>query len=195
MNEQKESSSLRNEIPRKTLHVMMTAVPVWIYFTSQPILGIGLIIATVISVFLDLWRLNNRRINRYIRRFFKGLLRQHEQETFLGSSHYMIAGLLCAYLFERQIAVMAMAYLSLGDFAAALIGKRFGRIRIGQKSLEGSTAFFTVAILIGLLVFPERRDLVVMGAVVSTLVEALPIPIDDNFRIPLISGFVLSLFV
>ncbi len=194
MNPSEEKISLRSEIPRKSLHLAMTAVPVWIYFIHQPLLGIGLIIATLISVLLDLWRLNNRRINRYVRRFFRGFLRTHEQEAFLGSSHFMLAGLLSVYLFEREIAVMAMAYLSLGDFAAGLIGRRLGRIRIGKKSLEGSAAFFAVAILIGLLVMPGRRDLILLGAVVSTLVEALPIPIDDNFRIPLISGLLLSLF-
>jgi dolichol kinase len=186
--------SLRNEFVRKSLHLAMTGIAVWIYYVDQPLMGIGLIIATIFSVLIDLWRLNNNRINRYIRRFYRHLLRRHEQDMFLGSSHYMIAGLLSAYLFDREVAAASMAYLCLGDPAATFVGAKLGRVRMGTKSLEGSAAFFAVAAVIGLVVFPGRRDLVLIGAVVGAVAEWLPVPMDDNFRIPLMSGLVLSLF-
>ena len=41
-----------------------------------------------------------------------------------------------------QVPAWALFFLFLGDAAAALVGKSMGRIRIGEKTLEGALGCF-----------------------------------------------------
>ena len=93
------------------------------------------------------------------------------------------------------MAVLALSFLILGDTAAAIVGKSVGRVRIFGKTLEGSLACFAVcygltAIMPG-IPFPVG----LIGAAVATVFELLPIPLDDNFRIPLSAGFAMELLL
>ena len=95
------------------------------------------------------------------------------------------------------MAVFALLFLSLGDPAAALVGKRVRGPRLVGKSPGGTLAFIAVAlsvigILVGLGVVQFHWSLMV-GAVVAGLVELAPLPVDDNLTTPLIAGGIMQL--
>jgi len=97
-------------------------------------------------------------------------------------------------IFPTRIGYAAIAVLALGDSSASLLGKRFGRNRIPfnrGKSIEGSIIGLVVAFL-GALLFVDPITAIV-GAVVGILIEALPLPIDDNLLIPLAAGISMTL--
>ena len=74
------------------------------------------------------------------------------------------------------------------------MGKAWGRIKlIGDKSLEGSAACFIVCAVIS--VFWIDPVVGLTGAFVATLAELLPLRIDDNLTVPLISGAVMQVMV
>lgn len=93
----------------------------------------------------------------------------------------------------------AILTLALGDTAAALIGRSFGRHRYAvgraRKSVEGSCAFFAVAVLVGALV-PGALGLAAVAAfaLATTLAEALAGDGLDNAAIPLAGLLALRLF-
>jgi dolichol kinase len=96
--------------------------------------------------------------------------------------------------------------LMVGDGAAALVGRRYGRHRYpfvlaASKSLEGSAAFLLTALLTALplaLAAPPGHPPLTpaqlgLGALTATLAEALDLPANDNVRVPLVAGLVMTL--
>jgi glycerol-3-phosphate acyltransferase PlsY len=97
-------------------------------------------------------------------------------------------------MFDKTLAIVCLGFLTLGDLFAALIGKKWGRIKLfSQKSLEGSLACFTVCALIALIKF--HPVIAITGAIVATLIELLPTGLDDNVTMPLISGVVMQMLI
>jgi glycerol-3-phosphate acyltransferase PlsY len=97
------------------------------------------------------------------------------------------------YAFDKPVAVAALAFLVVGDTTAAIVGKSIGRIPIFGKTLEGSLACFLVCLAVGWIIPELSLKQAVAGAAMATLVELLPVPLDDNLRIPLAAGFTMTL--
>jgi dolichol kinase len=183
---------LRRELQRKSFHVGMIIVPVWVYLMPHTTALLGLILATFATVAVDLLRLTDHRLRRFFLRLFRSVIRPHEEEHLLGSTHYMIAALLSVVIFDHEIAIAALAYLVLGDAAAAIIGKRFGTPRFWGKSPQGSLACFAVCLLVGWPLLPSPW-LALAGAATATVAEAMPSPLDDNMRVPIFGGIAMQL--
>jgi glycerol-3-phosphate acyltransferase PlsY len=180
------AQTLTAELQRKSFHLAMIAVPVWVYLMPPTPALLGLILATFVTVAVDLLRLSDHRLRSFFLRLFRSLIRPHEQEHLLGSTHYMIAALLSVIVFDHGVAIAALAFLVLGDAAAAIVGKRFG------KSPQGSIACFVVCLAVGVPLLGSTQ-VALIGALAATLAEALPSPLDDNMRVPIFSGIVMQL--
>ena len=184
--------SLRRELQRKSLHLAMIVIPAWVALVPRRPALLGLIVATTLTVSVDLLRLSDRRFRRFFARLFRSLIRPHERAHLIGSTYYMIAALLSVIVFDRSVAVAALTFLVLGDAAAAIVGRRFGRPGLFGKSPQGSAACLGVCLAAG---WPILHDptLVVVGALAATIAEALPVPMDDNMRVPVFSGLAMQL--
>ncbi len=90
-----------------------------------------------------------------------------------------------------EVAVGALCVAVYGDGASTLFGKRFGKHKIGDKSIEGTLGGIIVAALFLSIFF--RPGVAVVAAVAGMLAEY--IPLDDNFTIPLASGFALMFLI
>ena len=126
--------------------------------------------------------------------FFSAFIRRTEVDKFNGSTFLCLAFFSVILLFPRPVAIAAMFFLSLGDAAAELSGKNFGRIRIFQKSLEGSLGFFLVAFVTAWVLFFDWR-VALLGGVAAALVELFSFEVDDNLTVPLGSATALWLVV
>lgn len=191
-----ESLSLVSELKRKSIHLSMIIIPAWIYFAPPSIANLGLIIATISTVVLDVMRLSDNRLRIFFMRFFRSLMRRHEEEHLLGSTYFMIAALISVLLFDKLIAISALSFLVLGDAIAAIIGKKYGRIRYWEKSVEGSAACFIMCCCVGAALLgtnPAAVRIVLAGSIAATIAEALPAPMDDNMRVPILSGLVMHI--
>ena len=185
--------SLRTELRRKSLHFFAMIIPVGYAVLPESVAWRLLILGSAGVVCLDLIRLGHPRVKSYVKARAGELIRTHESGSLLGSSYLVISAIITILLFSKPIAVCALLFLTLGDTVAAIIGKVVGRVRVFNKTLEGTAACFVTCCLAGAAVPGVVLETVVAGAAVATLVELLPIPIDDNFRIPLSSGFVMQL--
>ncbi|MBD3335556.1 MAG: phosphatidate cytidylyltransferase [Candidatus Eisenbacteria bacterium] len=185
--------SLTPELGRKAIHLGAIILPVGYYILPEARGRQILVILTLISLTIDVIRLNEPRIRTFFYYFFGRLVRDHERYNLLGSTYLLLACLIAVYTFEKPIAVAALCFLIVGDTMAALVGRTFGRIPIFNKTLEGSLACFASCIVIGLIVPGLTWTMILAGSLVATLFELLPIPLDDNLRIPLSAGFTMML--
>jgi dolichol kinase len=105
----------------------------------------------------------------------------------------LISALLATFLFSREVAAAAYIYLVVGDTIAAIVGKAVGRVRIFDKTLEGFLAGFLTSWGAAAALVPAiPPHTLAIGALAASIIEILPIPVDDNFRIPLLAGVVLE---
>lgn len=186
---------LLSEFRRKAFHLFGVVVPIGYYIVPEQIGRNLLLVATIVAVFIDVIRLNEPRVRTFFYYFFGKLVRDHERHNLLGSTYVLLAALICAYAFERPIAIASMAFLSVGDGFAAIVGRSFGRVRIFGKTLEGSLACFAACVAVAVLYpgDPFTWQMILGGALVATLFELIPIPLDDNLRISLSAGFAMTL--
>jgi len=186
---------MRQELRRKSIHLITNSLIPIIYLLSgipQFWMSILLGLASVLWIIIDLGRTRNIWLSKIFRKFFNGMLRTHELDGKLtGASYVMIGSFITIALFPPKIAVLALLYASFGDSFAALIGKKFGKIRIWNKTIEGSMAGLVACILVSFFIPEVSRIVKYSGAVAAMLIELLPIKIDDNLRIPFFSGLIM----
>lgn len=156
---------------------------------------LGIIIG--IYVLLDVIRfLIYPKFNKFLIKKMR-FMKEYEY-THIFTAHYLFWGFfITTFLFSKEIAVLCMAYLILGDGFASQIGKRYGKHKIFRgRSLEGSIAGFTAALISGLILINFLNIslvLAVIGALIATLVEMFTFWADDNLTVPIITGALLTL--
>jgi dolichol kinase len=144
----------------------------------------------VASIF-EAVRLRHVGFNHWLILKFGGIHREKEIHRPSGIYWTMWGCFLTALLIpERDIVLAAMLYLTVGDGVAGIVGRTWGRLRIGSKSVEGSAACFLGSWAVGALVLssPVGQTEILWGAILATGLEALSVPPDDNLTIPLLSA-------
>ncbi len=132
---------------------------------------------------------------------FGQLLRRKELYTLTGGSYLLLASVVAIIIFpDRGVFIAAILFLVIGDTLAALVGHRFGRSRFFRKSIEGTLACLISCIIIAYIVsiLPKNAlplNIGIIGAVTATLVEALPVEVNDNVVIPIFSGAVMQIIM
>lgn len=179
------SISFANELMRKGIHLTSILIILVYAFLGKQETQTLLIVYLVIILSIEHLRLD-RGIKLPV---FHILLRQKEKQG-LGSHVYFTLGALIAVsVFSMDVAFTAILMTTFGDMSAALIGKRFGKIRIfgNGKSLEGCIAEFIVDLTIAVLLLGNPLVAILM-AFVATYVETTFVNIDDNLAIAVFSG-------
>jgi dolichol kinase len=166
-------------------------------FLPRLALLIALGVATFIVVTFEFLRLRVAGVNRWFLSVFKPLLREKETSRFTGTSYSLTAALIAFLAFPRDVAVLALVFLAVGDALATVVGKRMGKIRLlGKKTLEGSLACLVSCIIVGLIGYYAGLDVallaVLAGSLGATIAEAIPLPVNDNLILPLFAGLVMA---
>ena len=198
------------EAIRKSIHVGSLIFPIATVFayrmypeSGRLYLASILAVLAVILLFLDLLKARHRPFKSFMYGLFGKVLRKNELQGGMTASTIVVASAAFTILiFREEIAVAALVFLSLGDSAAALIGKHFGRIRlVGRRTLEGSLAALNTCLMASFVLLWLSPDLgwsltpvtLLVGSVVATLSELFDLPLDDNFRIPVFAGLAMEL--
>ena len=187
--------SFYNEFKRKATHLVALTIPIG-YFLLPKLLSLLILTPFALgSIAIDIIRLRRLPLHGFFNRLIGPVLREHENSDFTGSSYILTASVLTILLFDKRAAVAAISFIILGDIAAALVGRRYGKIKIKRKSLEGSLACLFMCLLVAIIVPGFPLWIGVVGAFIATLVEGITFPIDDNFSVPLISGLVMHILL
>jgi len=155
-----------------------------------------------IAFLMDFIRLFWTKANEFFMKRLKKvrIYKAKEEKRFSSITTFLMGVFLSYLLFEESIFIACLGFLIFGDMMAKIIGISYGRKHIVRseqvKTLEGTLGFFAAAITISYFlwitnVLPIHAGLV--GAVVATFVETLPIPVDDNVSVPVLAGSVMTL--
>jgi dolichol kinase len=182
----------RVEVTRKIVHLSTLSIPVGYALTSEET-AITILLPLFLGFLLvDLLRHFHRGTASLFEKYFFGnVLREKEKGTFMGSTYFLFASLLTLLLFPKPIAIASLLILILSDTAAALVGKWIGKLQVFGKTIEGSIAFLISSLLIVWLYPDLNRVSGTLGALGATLIELLPIKLDDNLTIPLVAGGIM----
>lgn len=192
------------EARRKAIHLGFIILPLDLLHEVLPWprgraqFSLLFVILTVGAIVLDLLRIHEDRVRGFFRQFFGELIREHERFSLLGSTYLLLAALLAIEIFPQPVAAAALGFTVLGDATGALVGRAWGRHRIFNKSLEGAAGCLGACLLWAAYVSafsPLTLPVMLAGALVATLVEMLPIPLDDNLGITLASGYAMKLLL
>ena len=159
--------------------------------------------AAIILLLVDFLRLRLTSVKSVFIVLFGSMLRRKELTSLTGASYLMLASMVCMLIFGigpagrvSGVFIAAISFLALGDTAAAIVGLSIGRVRSFRKTLEGTLAGLLVCIGVAWVVsilpgldFP--LGIGILGAVSASVVEALPIEVNDNVVVPLLSGTVM----
>lgn len=148
-----------------------------------------------IAIALEITRRRFPRLNDWFLSQTAVLLKESESSRVLGSTYMAVASLLVFLFFDKELAILALMYIAVGDPLAGVVGNRYGRVKIGSKSVEGTLAFAVGAGVVGCALIAGGLDVpywvALGGAGVAALVELAPNPIDDNLTVPAVSGAVM----
>ncbi|MBI5696700.1 MAG: hypothetical protein HZC51_13390 [Nitrospirae bacterium] len=154
----------------------------------------------LVATAIDVARLKTPAFNEFMYAHFSRFIRESEKDRLTGTPWYVLGVLLAAALYDLPVAAYAVAFLACGDVAATTVGERWGTIKIsGVKSLQGTLAFIVVASLVGFLIsrvfYPVSPAVFLVGALVAAMVEILPLKLDDNLTVPVVSGAVMQAMI
>ena len=185
-----------DEYIRKIIHLFSLIIPFgYLYLiTDKYVMVQILIVLNIIFLFFDITRHRIVWIQSIFKYFFNDMLRGHEQRGHLtGATWVIIGSLISILIFTKHVAIIALIFMSLGDTAAGLIGQKFGKHKVGNKTWEGFLAGLIICFIVAINFpfLPLKISLV--GALVAMIMELLPIPLDDNFKIPLGSGAIMMM--
>lgn len=185
-------------IGRKLYHVIGGLGLLSLYFIlgrAHALAVYGILFFTVLA--LDVLRLVNPAVNRFVFTRFSSFIRTNEEHKLTGTAPYVLGIGLSLFFYSQEVASAAICFLAFGDVTATTIGERFGKTRIGDKSLEGTAAFFGAALCSGVALSFLGAHLapwaLVLGALTAAGVELMPLRINDNLVIPVVSGGCMEL--
>jgi dolichol kinase len=208
----------REEVNRKILHIFVVILPLSVFYgpTISGISPVSIIWITVVllvlSIAVEILRVRNAIFGKYFCRYLGSMLRDEEKTRFTGATYVLAATFLCAFFSNiseglAACSCIALILFILGDAIAALVGKSFGRIRIGQKTLEGAIACFVLSSQLAYWLFPQLPGFLEKWGGVVTLLQALSLgfsvallelfPIkfgkmmlNDNLYVPVLVTFI-----
>jgi dolichol kinase len=187
--------NLKNELKRKLFHQSSLIIPLSYFLLEKKTALIILGSITILFLSADILRFYVKFIRELIFKIFRPIIRDHESDVFFGATYVLIGGFFTVLLFEKNIAITALLYLTISDSIAALVGKSIGWIKINDKSLSGFLAFLISGYLIGLYVTQLHWKLALIGASLTAVIELLmPKKLDDNLIIPVAGGLFLYIF-
>jgi len=184
---------IKREIKRKIFHLISLSIPLGYFVIERETMLIFIATLFIFSLGLELGRIYVPSIRQYIHPIFASIMRGAEEHKLSGAT-YLIAGAgITIYYFDKDVAIIALLLVSVSDAAAAIIGTAYGKVRLWGKTLEGSTAYFAATGILLMLMQSLTLEQMLAGLFTGTLVELLPIPINDNLSMPVIAGFAMQL--
>lgn len=184
-----------NDLVREDIHALGFFMPIIAGMITVPVVAIIIVLVAVVYTVSELLRLEGRELS-LISAITRHAASQSELYGFAAAPLYFAVGiLLTLVLFPTHAGGAAIAMFCLGDSTASLFG---GLISTSLpfnkgKTWEGSLAGFFFAFLAGAFFVPPLLALV--GAAIAMLIEVLPLPVNDNVLVPVVTGAVLTLLV
>jgi len=166
------------------------------WFLPEMTLLISLGVVTLLFLAFEFTRLRVSGINGWFFSHFRSILRKEEMLGVTTASYVLVAALVAYLVFGRDIALLSVGFLAVGDVAAAIVGRHMGRTRLFGKALEGDLACFISCLATGLVLQYVGLNVglvtILAGSIGATVAQAIRMPVDDNLVLPLFAGVVMA---
>ncbi len=195
-NSVKRSFPSTNDFVRENIHASALFIPIVAGLVGAPIVITFICLIAAVYAISELLRLNGIKLP-IISAITNHAASQSELFGFAAAPLYYALGIVLALLFPTPASSAAIAMFALGDSAASIFGGLFHfsiRLPFNKgKTLEGSLAGFFFAFLAGTIFLPPQIALI--GAAIAMTIEYLPLPINDNVTIPVLTALALTLII
>ena len=188
---------MRSMLGRRLWHIssgLCIVAAAWLLPKTTFLLSLGIV--TFLFLAFELVRLRASKVNRWFCLHFGALMRKEEASHLTASSYVLIAALAAYLAFGRDIAVLSVCFLAIGDVAAGVVGGHIGRTRLFGKASEGDLACFVSCLATGFLLHYAGLDVglvtIMAGALGATIGQAISGPVDDNLTLPLLAGVAMA---
>jgi dolichol kinase len=187
------------ETARKAVHIGALVFPATLLVFPAPY-GTGLLgLAAAGAILVEGGRFLSPTFNRFFTGRFGPLLRSGESRGVTGATWLLVAGCLILIFLPVQRCSLILSQHIVGDAAAALAGRRWGRHRLGNKSLEGSLAYLLAAWMVLLfycwkIIVPPHPGIIFTLGIFFTAVELFSSRGRDNIFVPVLGGVAYKLF-
>lgn len=169
--------------------VALETVPNWTWATGIA-LGVALVGWT-----MELTRRRSASVNRFCMRLFGPTAHPHEAHGVNSATWYATSVVLLSLTQALVPCLVALCVLGVGDPAAAIVGRRFGRFELAHgRTVEGTLAFVLAgagtafAYLLAMheeIPWPLALTAALGGALAGAVAEVTSRRVDDNLSIPL----------
>jgi phosphoserine phosphatase len=189
----KRSFPSTNDLVREDIHASGFFMPVIAGLIGIPVVATIIIFISLVYTVSELSRLEGRELP-LVSAITRHAASQSELYGFAAAPLYFAFGIVATLLlFPIRTGGAAIAMFCFGDSAASLFGGLMSTSLPFNKgkTWEGSLAGFIFAFLAGL--FFVSPLLALVGAAIAMAIEVLPLPVNDNVLVPLITGAALTL--
>jgi diacylglycerol kinase (CTP) len=179
-------------IARKIFHFSGASIPLcYLLFGKTPALIFALVLFALSASF-EFLRIRGKLDISLVRKYMQ--VKDSESGKPTGSFFYLLAAPITILLFQESAAIASLFIVAIADPLCSLAGLQWGKKKMFGKSLEGSSVFFVVSLLI-LSAFSFPIHVRLIAALIATLTELFTTKwLDDNLTIPIITALVLTLF-
>ena len=179
-------------IARKVFHFSGASIPLCYLLAGKTTTLIFAVVLFVLSAIFEFLRIRGSLDISLVRKYMQ--VKDSESRKPTGSFFYLLAAPITILLFQETVAIASLFIVAIADPLCSLAGMKWGKTKMLGKSLEGSSVFFVVSLLIlSVFTFPVHVRLIT--SFVATLTELLtPKWLDDNLTIPLVTAIILTLF-
>lgn len=193
---------------RSFYHSIYGIIVVGILGVSADIALLFLAISLMLLLIAEYLRLSDDEssLTLYVKKVLNKPLRSYEKRGYVASFSYISGMMLVIIFLPPGLAIGSGLILSLGDPAAALVGRKFGKYKFKHnpdKSLEGSLAMFLVSFLaltgasyLSTISFLSVTidisvTMALFAALSAVILESFDLKASDNLLIPIFAGIVL----
>lgn len=185
----------KNEVFRKAIHLCSLSIPIIYYHITKELALSILIPLTVFSLLIDYGRYYHKSLAEVVYKIFGFIMRKHEvdakKKNLNGATYVLLSAVIVIVIFPKIFVVTSFTVLIIGDIAAALIGRKFGKTKFIFKSLQGTLAFIFFSgfvILFSPKIQGSFTEYVIgfIAVIIGGLAENVSGEwADDNFMIPI----------
>ena len=190
-----EVLSIKDELLRKLIHICSSIFAYALFFLDQTTVCLIVGLGAILILSFEILRSQYFSVNRIFIKVFGKVTRNFEETELTGATYVMVASFIVLLpIFEFYVCIFSILIMSYSDTAAAIIGKKYGKTRLFNKTLEGSFAFLLTAFIILLIMYPHVDWwLSVFAIIIAAIVELVPLKVDDNFSVPIIVALIVSI--
>ncbi len=186
----------RSQITREAIHIGNFSVPCLCAYTflEPRLVSLFILFVTLLYIASEFRRIQGVDFPLFSTITRRAVIKPELYEFVSSPIFFAIGVMFSLLLFPTPINYASVAVLTLGDGFATIFGRIIGRTAFPfnkGKMVEGSIFGFLFAFLGAMLFVNPIKALI--AAAIGMIMECLPLPINDNLTIPIISGLALTL--